>query len=87
MTENETLEEEVAHLNARIDVLVRAGADYRERVDDLFAATKEEARKEAGLATGQMHDLQVLNERLALRLEEVDSALAQERPRVAAACE
>ena len=79
MTENESLEEEVARLNSRVEILVRAGADYRERVDDLFAATKQEAEKDAGMTVEQLHDMRVLNERLGQRLEELNAVCAQER--------
>eukprot|EP01063_Lacrimia_lanifica_P002897 TRINITY_DN11568_c0_g1_i2.p1 TRINITY_DN11568_c0_g1~~TRINITY_DN11568_c0_g1_i2.p1 ORF type:complete len:996 (+),score=231.43 TRINITY_DN11568_c0_g1_i2:47-2989(+) len=67
MTEHEGLEEEVARLNARIAVLVRAGADYRAKVDDLFMTTKEESERSAMKTTQQLTDLE--KERDALRQE------------------
>eukprot|EP01059_Diplonema_ambulator_P022934 TRINITY_DN38298_c0_g1_i1.p1 TRINITY_DN38298_c0_g1~~TRINITY_DN38298_c0_g1_i1.p1 ORF type:complete len:836 (+),score=292.27 TRINITY_DN38298_c0_g1_i1:167-2509(+) len=79
MTENETLEEEIAQLNARINLLVRAGADYRKKVDNLFAVTKEESCQEEQKAHARVRQLEDLSRKLTEELRNVNGMLGQER--------
>eukprot|EP01064_Diplonema_japonicum_P036460 TRINITY_DN8181_c1_g2_i1.p1 TRINITY_DN8181_c1_g2~~TRINITY_DN8181_c1_g2_i1.p1 ORF type:complete len:842 (+),score=225.58 TRINITY_DN8181_c1_g2_i1:173-2527(+) len=79
MTENETLEEEVAQLNARISLLVNAGADYRKKVDNLFAVTKEESQQEESKTNARVQQLEELSRKLTDELQNVNGMLGQER--------
>eukprot|EP00756_Hemistasia_phaeocysticola_P003327 Hpha_TRINITY_DN12192_c0_g1::TRINITY_DN12192_c0_g1_i1::g.82154::m.82154 len=57
-TDNDGLEEEVAQLKARIKILMKAGTDYRQQVDELFLSTKEETKAELSEKDAEIARLQ-----------------------------
>ena len=65
MTEHRALEDEVEYLQNKIEVLVQAGADYRQMVDELFTTTKNEAEMKDDSMSGQLEALesQLINSR------------------------
>eukprot|EP01060_Flectonema_neradi_P009290 TRINITY_DN16635_c0_g1_i1.p1 TRINITY_DN16635_c0_g1~~TRINITY_DN16635_c0_g1_i1.p1 ORF type:complete len:839 (+),score=188.84 TRINITY_DN16635_c0_g1_i1:54-2519(+) len=59
MTEHRAFEDEVEYLQNKIEVLVQAGADYRQMVDELFTTTKNEAGQKDADMKQQLESLEL----------------------------